>query len=162
VKVVINRSHGGFGLSPLGVHRLMQLQGKECHFFAGHCADDTHKPKTEITVVEASGHWAWHCHEKAEHPRTPVPWEQCTDDQRRQYGVECQWWPEAGATDDGYHYRDIARDSLALVQVVEELGAAANGSCADLKVVEVPDDVSWEIEEYDGLEWVTEIHRTWH
>lgn len=26
---------------------------------------------------------------------------------------------------------------------------------------DIPDDVEWEIEEYDGLEWVSEKHRTW-
>jgi hypothetical protein len=45
--------------------------------------------------------------------------------------------------------------------VVLELGEAANGRCAELKVVEIPDDVEWQIEEYDGLEWVAEKHRTW-
>jgi hypothetical protein len=28
-------------------------------------------------------------------------------------------------------------------------------------VIEIPDDVEWEVEEYDGLEWVAEKHRTW-
>jgi hypothetical protein len=32
---------------------------------------------------------------------------------------------------------------------------------AELKVVESPDDVEWEIEEYDGIEWIAEVHRTW-
>ena len=32
---------------------------------------------------------------------------------------------------------------------------------SDLKVVEIPDDVEWEIEEYDGNEWVSEVHRCW-
>jgi len=44
---------------------------------------------------------------------------------------------------------------------VEELGEKANGQCADLKIVEIPDDVEYEIEEYDGVEWVAENHRTW-
>lgn len=47
-----------------------------------------------------------------------------------------------------------------LVQVVEELGDRAGGPCACLKVVEIPADVKWTIEEYDGLEWVAEAHRT--
>ncbi len=25
----------------------------------------------------------------------------------------------------------------------------------------IPDDVKWQIEEYDGLEWIAEKHRTW-
>lgn len=53
------------------------------------------------------------------------------------------------------------RSDPALVQVVEELGEAANGWAAELKVVDIPDDVQWYIEEYDGNEWVAEKHRTW-
>ena len=48
-----------------------------------------------------------------------------------------------------------------LVRVVEELGAAASGSCSSLKVVEIPDGVDWTICDYDGIEWVAEKHRTW-
>lgn len=48
-----------------------------------------------------------------------------------------------------------------LVECVEALGEAANGAHAKLAVVEIPDGVQWEIDEYDGLEWVAETHRTW-
>ena len=60
-----------------------------------------------------------------------------------------------------FYNRDIPRDDPALVQVVEEMGADADGRCAELKVVDIPDDVQWQIEEYDGREWVAEKHRTW-
>ena len=56
---------------------------------------------------------------------------------------------------------DIPRDDPALVQVVEEMGAVANGRYADLAVVEIPDNVAWQIEESDGLEHIAEKHRTW-
>ena len=60
-----------------------------------------------------------------------------------------------------FHDRDVARDDPYLVQVVEELGDRANGRHAELKVVEIPADVDWEIDEYDGTEWVAEKHRVW-
>jgi hypothetical protein len=56
---------------------------------------------------------------------------------------------------------DLQRDDPALVQTVQELGEAANGQYAKLKVVTIPDDVEWTIEEYDGMEWIAEAHRTW-
>lgn len=65
---------------------------------------------------------------------------------------------------DNEHYVsdwDIDRDDPDLVAVVEELGPEADGPHAELKVVEVPDDVSWLIEEDDGDEWVAEVHRIW-
>ena len=58
--------------------------------------------------------------------------------------------------------RDIERNNPILVEIVEQLGEAANGDFAELKVVEIPDDVQWQVEEYDGNEWVAEKHRTWN
>ena len=55
----------------------------------------------------------------------------------------------------------VPRDDRRLVQVVEELRSEANGHCAELKVVTIPDDVQWVIEKKDGSEHVSEQHRTW-
>ena len=59
------------------------------------------------------------------------------------------------------NYNDGVRSDPVLVRIVEEMGAAANGQCASLKVVEVPDEAEWEISEYDGKEHIAETHRTW-
>jgi hypothetical protein len=53
------------------------------------------------------------------------------------------------------------RSDPLLIQVIEELADKASGPCSSLKIVEVPDDIKWEIQEYDGKEWVAEAHRTW-
>lgn len=61
------------------------------------------------------------------------------------------------------HSRIMIRDRSDpdLVAVVEEMDDLANTEYSVLKVVEIPDDVEWEVEEYDGLEWIAEKHRTW-
>jgi hypothetical protein len=51
-------------------------------------------------------------------------------------------------------YDDIKRHDPVLVQVVEELGEAANGPCAILDVVDLPSGTKYRIDEYDGLEGV--------
>lgn len=56
---------------------------------------------------------------------------------------------------------DIPRNDPILVSMVENMGEEVDGAFAQLKVVEIPDEVEWQIEEYDGLEWVAEKHRTW-
>ena len=56
---------------------------------------------------------------------------------------------------------DIERDDPFLVKVVESLGEAADGRHADLHIVSIPEGVDWQIEEYDGKEWIAEKHRTW-
>ena len=48
-----------------------------------------------------------------------------------------------------------------LIYVIEQLGDAASGRCAKLRIVDIPDDIAWEITEYDGMESVEEIHRSW-
>jgi len=68
----------------------------------------------------------------------------------------------ADINDDSFWYYDIPRDCPHLVAMVEEYGDEIDGDYADLKIVEIPDDVNWYIEEYDGREWVAERHRTWH
>ena len=60
-----------------------------------------------------------------------------------------------------FHERELKRDDKILVQVVKELKKKANGRCADLKIVTVPDGVDYEIGEYDGMEHIAEKHRTW-
>jgi hypothetical protein len=66
-----------------------------------------------------------------------------------------------GIDDPHSHYYRIDRDDPVLVQLVEEMGDTANNRYSELKVVEIPDDVKWTVEEYDGQEWVAEVHRTW-
>lgn len=58
-------------------------------------------------------------------------------------------------------HKDEVRSDPVLVRIVEEMGEAAGGRFASLKVVEVPDDAAWEISEYDGNEHIAETHRTW-
>ena len=56
---------------------------------------------------------------------------------------------------------DINRSDPDLVAVVEEIGKEANTWVSDLAVVEIPEDVDWVIQEYDGLESIHEAHRVW-
>lgn len=55
----------------------------------------------------------------------------------------------------------IGRNDKALVQMFEELGDKSSSSPGELKLVEIPDDVAFVIEVYDGREWIAEQHRTW-
>lgn len=61
-----------------------------------------------------------------------------------------------------WNSRALERDDPVLVSIVREMGDKANGEFASLSVVRIPADVAWQIDEYDGREWVAEQHRTWH
>jgi len=58
-------------------------------------------------------------------------------------------------------HEDKSRTHPLLIQVVEELGQEANGDYAELEIIEIPDDVQFEIDYYDGIESIHEIHRSW-
>lgn len=68
-----------------------------------------------------------------------------TDFAMKQLGIKYDW--------------DISRTDPRLIALFERYGAAKIAPCA--KIVEIPDDVQWTIEEYDGIEWVAEKHRVW-
>ena len=64
-----------------------------------------------------------------------------------------------GIQDD--HDTRANRTCPNLISVIESMGREANGKFGNIKVVEIPDGIEWEINEYDGIEWVDEKHRTW-
>lgn len=65
-------------------------------------------------------------------------------------------WVYMGIDDD-----NKIRAHPDIIEVVEKLGDKANTSVSKLKIVEIPDDVDWEIKEYDGEEWIAEKHKVW-
>ena len=60
---------------------------------------------------------------------------------------------------------NISRNDPILIRVIEELGKECNTAWSAIKVVEIPDDVEWEISDYDGAETILEVlprkPRTW-
>lgn len=138
MKVAINRCYGGFGLSPKAVKRLSELQGRECYFFKCDYVDSKYT-YTPVDEADISDYIYWSVY-----------------DVRDPNGLDSE--------DSAKHSIDTRledRSDPLLIQVIEELGDAASGFCAELKIVEIPDGTKYEIEEYDGKEWVSEIHNTW-
>lgn len=62
---------------------------------------------------------------------------------------------------EDYEWNVENRSAPELVQVVNGLHGKANGSFAALEVVEIPDDVNWCISDYDGIETIEEVYRSW-
>ena len=57
--------------------------------------------------------------------------------------------------DDGH------REDPVLIEVVEELGDRASGRFAKLVVVDIPDGMEYEIDDYDGIETLHQKVETW-
>jgi len=54
------------------------------------------------------------------------------------------------------------RTNPLLIQAIENIGVKnAAGVFAELKIINIPDDIEYTIEEYDGMEHIAEKHRTW-
>ena len=60
-----------------------------------------------------------------------------------------------------WYYRNLERTDKDLVSVIEELGDEASGRYGRVVVIEIPNDVNWEIDDYDGWESIHEKHRSW-
>lgn len=54
------------------------------------------------------------------------------------------------------------RSDPLLIECIKTLGDKANGRCAEIEIIEIPANVEYEIEEYDGMEHIAEKHRTWN
>ena len=157
MKVVINRCHGGFSLSPTAVRRLAELKGRPCYFFVARLvpgrSSAVYEPTTEDEAAAALCFFAADVPDINALVGPKDVRDQTAEDYRDEY---------ERLNAHLYESRPDDRADPDLVRVVEELGEAANGAMASLKVVEVPDGVSFEIEEHAGLEHVAEVHRTWY
>ena len=49
-----------------------------------------------------------------------------------------------------------------VVQAIEEIGEEeSSGRFGEIKIIEIPDGISYEIYDYDGIESIHETHRSW-
>lgn len=135
MKIAINNCYGGFSLSIAGVRRYAELKGKTAYFFTGYGSYIPIPPEEE----EATGIFFT----AFDTPDIELITGEKGDD----------------------HYipsRPEGRTDPDLIKVIEELGSEkASGACAKIKIVEIPDDVAWEIDDYDGIESIHEVHRSW-
>jgi hypothetical protein len=73
--------------------------------------------------------------------------------------------PDGTMQEKSYWYPDRDdkefRTDPCLIQTIEELGEEVNVSVSDIEIVEIPIGIDWQIEEYDGVEWISEKHRMW-
>lgn len=158
MKIVINDCYGGFSLSPKAVRRLAELDGRECYFFSGIAPDGSRQYDKNFPIAEEKiTSMFWSAYD------IPNPDEVIG----KSFIGEDGTYKVYNALNNKYSLtcRPTERTDPKLIQVVEELGpdrkTGASGSCAELIVVEIPDGIEWEITEYDGIETVEEVHRSW-
>ena len=78
-----------------------------------------------------------------------IPWDGHGYLRNKDFGIE---------SENDYFYRT----DLKLIGAVENIGIKkANGYLSKLRIVEIPDGIDWEIDDYDGWETIHEKHRSW-
>ena len=132
-KLVINVCFGGFGISDLAIERYAEIK--------------------EIKIYKSSekaGCWGYTYY--------LCPEEEYLKIKKEDSGLLDRY---SRINELQFSDYDLERTDPILIQVVEELGEASFGPYSELKIVEIPNGVSYSIEEYDGNEHVAEAHRTW-
>lgn len=155
MKIVINKCYGGFSLSMEGVEMLAKLQGRECYFFEMKGSKSIYKPSVYKPIEKTKNTLFFTAFD------IPNPNKLFSNKNFHKMSKE---EGEAYNLIFSKHYincRPKDRTDKNLIKVVESLKEKANGSCAQLEIIDIPDGVEWEIQDYDGIERVVEKHRFW-
>lgn len=134
MKVAYNACFGGFSLSHKATMRYAELKGIKLYAFV-----DRRNADGSLMKFDAPDRQRRATDDEAE---KAFMVHYCTTPE---FSNE-SYWSEHGFSDK--------RSDPALIQVIEEMGTASNGSCASLKIEDVPKGTLWRIDEYDGNEHV--------
>lgn len=140
MKIAVNRCYGGFGLSDRAVEMIMKRKGLNCFRYkqTKYNFRDGVNEYTRCDLFENDFESYYSTKDLGEK----------TDKIPNEY-----FW---------YYGVRLERTDSDLIEVIEELGEEeASGRFASLEIVEIPDDVNWEIDNYDGIETIHEMHRSW-
>jgi len=150
MKVVINGCYGGFGISRKALLMLIKINAK--------CVE-----KTEVIDYYGGSE------KYKDKPCYNINWRSDFEDNMKDSEAIEGKFKTMGAYSssitDGvfvYNMNDDCREDEDLIRVVKELGDKVNGNFAELQIVEIPDGVEYEIDEYDGFESIHEKHRSWY
>ena len=142
MKVVINSQYGGFNLSKIAIEEYLKLKGEQAYFY------DINSRGKEVYYKKS-----------LKNTNSDIFFMTFTKD----FGPEIKIndISEEDYKKYSFNSKDIKRIDKDLIKVIEELGEKANTKVSTLKIVDIPDDIKWTIEEYDGNEWIAEEHRIW-
>lgn len=144
-EVVINTCYGGFGLSDLAYEELIKLGIPVRKYIP-----EKRNPKTGLYDIKEPNNEG-----KVIFDRELTP---PGEDEMNDFF----YWEHKNTMNRYWDcWLDKDRENPLLIKVVKKLGKKANTFYSNLKIVKIPADVEYEIEEYDGLEHIAEKHRTW-
>ena len=147
MKIILNKCYGGFDVSPAGYQLYAKKKGFELYPYI-----ITSDPEFKYDVDK-------YYYKK-------IKWEET------RYGSVHYLKKDLGdeiskelfeeiADNDYFWISSKYRTDSTLIEVVEELGNKASGPCGELRVVEIPDDLDYVIDEYDGIETLHQRVKEW-
>ena len=137
MKVILNKCYGGFGISKAGYELYAKKKGIEIFAYKLECVNG--KPIYRKTDTGSSIFTITFTKDFGDYI-------DLFDDNSEKYCLEL---------------RGNRREDPVLIEVVEELGDSANGSFAKLVIVDIPDGMEYEIDEYDGIETLHQKVKKW-
>jgi len=156
MKVLVNKCYGGYGFSNEAHSLYAKKIGKECYFYDS--SYDKDRDIMPYKVSEGKGLCVFaftvptvdELNEKLGYAK---PWHKMTSKERKE---------NSDLYDSlAININDLNRTDKTLISVVEELGKKANSQFSDIRIIDIPDGMEYEISDYDGIETIHEIHQSW-
>lgn len=135
-KVILNKCYGGFGISKSGYELYANKKGLNLF-----CYEVDFKGK-EIIYKKSNG--------------DKIFTQYFTKDFGDNVKINEKDYEKYSLNLDGAY-----REDKILIEVVEELKEKANGKYSNLKIVEIPDNLDYVIDEYDGIETLHQEVEEW-
>jgi len=147
MKVVINKCEGGFGISSLALIELVKRNAK--------CIES-------LTPKEYYGGKTHNKKEWEEEWRKDLKYEYIKEENGFLIHIyDFNIYKDNMIYDFNNNDTNIRTDK-DLIEVVESLGEKSFGKYSKLKIIEIPDNVSFYIEkQHNGIETIHESHRIW-
>nr|DAI17042.1 MAG TPA: hypothetical protein [Bacteriophage sp.]DAX17028.1 MAG TPA: hypothetical protein [Caudoviricetes sp.] len=137
MKVILNKCYGGFGVSQKAYELYAKKKGIEIFVYKLECTND--KPIYRKTDMGSSIFTITFTKDFGDYV-------DLYDDNSEKYILElCS----------------NHREDPVLIEVVEELGDRANSPFSKLVVVDIPDGMEYEIDDYDGVETLHQKVEKW-
>lgn len=138
MKVILNKCYGGFGFSRKAYEMYAEKHGFKVYMYKTKEITKDGTLLRKVHGTDDSG-FGWYF--------------------MKDFGDE--FIPSKADWGEMLYLREEHREDPVAIEIVEKLGKEANGSCADLVVVDIPDGLDYVIDDYDGIETLHEKVQTW-